>query len=557
MYAATFTGTAQLYTWDRETNTHRQATDRPTGTYVGALDPQGEYLWWFDDPEGDGFGIWKRQPFKGGEATPALPGLAPAYPSGLAIGSGVVVAGRVTESGSSIHLIREGYEFTLYSNARHAFVAGMSRDESLLCLAHTEHGDPVHRALRVVRIEDGEPVGELWDGHEKSLSASGFSPIKGDCRLLVSHERQGKPGLLIWDPVADRCDLLAIDLPGEIDADWYPDGRALLISHDHAGRTELYRYDLVARELARVGTPPGVVAGATARPDGSVEFAWSSAAAPSAILSTAGGVLLSTPGEPPPRSVPLEDIWVDGPGGPIHALLARPPHLLPPYSAIFVLHPGPDSADDDTFRPRRAAWVDAGYCVVHVNYRGSTGYGAAWRDALQGRPGLTELEDVAAVQDWVVARHLANRERCVIAGTGWGGYLALLGLGTQPERWAAGIATGPIADYPAAYQEEIEPLQAMDAALFGGTPQEIAGSYQRSSPMTYIEQITAPLLVLAGANDPRCPAKQLDGYLLRLKEIGKAHEVYRYDAELGLIPVAEQIRQMSVELEFALRHVRP
>ena len=58
-----------------------------------------------------------------------------------------------------------------------------------------------------------------------------------------------------------------------------------------------------------------------------------------------------------------------------------------------------------------AAYVDAGYAVVHVNYRGSTGYGSAWRDALTGRPGLTELEDVAAVYDALVAGDYAEARR--------------------------------------------------------------------------------------------------------------------------------------------------
>lgn len=562
MYASTATGVVELYTWDRDTDTHLQATNRPHGTYIGALDPSGEHLWWFDDTDGDEWGVWMRQPFDGGpstgeQATPALPGLEPAYPAGLAIGSGVVVVGRSTESGTSIHLVREGYEFRLYDSKYDAFVGGMSRDESLLCLAHSEHGDARHRALRVVQIEDGEQVAELWDGPGKDLTPAGFAPIKGDNRLLVNHERHGRPQLLIWDPVAGTEDELSIDLPGDIDADWCPDGYTLLISHDYAARTELYKYDLTFRELVRVEAPPGVVSGATARPDGSVEFAWSSSRSPQAIRSTASGILLRSPGETPPESVPVEDIWVDGPGGPIHALLARPAHLLPPYSAVFALHGGPDLADDDAFRPRRAAWVDAGYCVVHVNYRGSAGYGTAWRDAVEGRPGLTELEDVAAVRDWVIGHHLVHPDRCIIAGGSWGGYLALLGLGTQPDAWAAGIAAGPIADYLAAYEEEMEPLRSFDRALFGGGPDEKREAYVHSSPITYADKISAPVLILAGANDPRCPIGQIQSYLTRLQELEKEHEVYVYDAGHGSLVIDEQIQQMAVEMDFALRHCVP
>ena len=177
------------------------------------------------------------------------------------------------------------------------------------------------------------------------------------------------------------------------------------------------------------------------------------------------------------------------------------------------MHGGPESADDDSYRARRAAYVDAGYAVVHVNYRGSTGYGSAWRDALTGRPGLTELEDVGAVYDALVAEGIVDPQRAILSGGSWGGFLTLLGLGTQPERWAAGIAEVPVADYLAAYEDEMEGLRAYDRALFGGSPDEVHDVYVRSSPITYVDAVAAPVLVVAGANDPRCPIRQIDNYL--------------------------------------------
>lgn len=552
MYASTATGVVELYTWDRDTDTHRQATDREGGTYLGALDPSGEQLWWFADDHGDGWGVWMHQPFAGGAAEPALPGLAAAYPAGLAIGSGVVVAGRSTDTSTTVHLVREGYEFTLYENAQPAFVGGMSRDESLLCLSHSEHGDPWHRALRVVGIEDGSRVADLWDGPGKDLVPSGFSPVKGDSRLLVTHERHGRSALLIWDPTSGACDELSIDLPGEIDADWFPDGTALLICHDHAARTELHRFDLTSQKLTLLESPAGVISSATARPDGTVEFSWSSSASPQTIRSTSGSLVLPAP-DGIPESERVEDFWIDGPGGPIHALIARPNHLLPPFSTIFLLHRGADLTDDDTFQPRRAAWVDAGYCVVQVNHRGSAGYGPDWHDAVAENPGLVQLEDLAAVREWVVARHLAHPERCLVVG----GSLALLSLGAQPDLWAAGVAIAPIADHLVTYEDEVEPLRAIDRALFGGSPEEAPERYARASAISYADKLSAPVLILAADGDPRCPTRQLDGYLARLRELGKDHEVYRHDAPPGGIIIDDQIRQMDVELDFALRHVRP
>jgi len=222
---------------------------------------------------------------------------------------------------------------------------------------------------------------------------------------------------------------------------------------------------------------------------------------------------------------------------------------------VFLLHGGPTWSDSDSFASDRAAHVDLGCAVVHVNYRGSTGYGSAWRDALTGRPGLTELEDVAAVHDWAVATGLAAPGRSVLSGGSWGGYLTLLGLGTQPERWAGGVAAVPVADYVTAYEDEMEPLRAFDRSLFGGSPDEVPDRYVRSSPLTYVDRMTAPVLVLVGANDPRCPVRQVDTWLAAAQRHGLDVEVYRFDAGHGSLVVDERVRQLRAELSFVARRL--
>ncbi len=99
--------------------------------------------------------------------------------------------------------------------------------------------------------------------------------------------------------------------------------------------------------------------------------------------------------------------------------------------------------------------MDHGYAVLQVNYRGSTGYGSQWRDALEQRVGHVELEDVVAVRDHLVRTGVVAR-----TGSCWpallGRYLTLLGLGLYPDRWAVGVAGVPVADYLAAYEDEME-----------------------------------------------------------------------------------------------------
>jgi dienelactone hydrolase len=552
LYVSNVTGTFELYAWDRSSGSVRQVTERANGTSDGALPPDGEHVWWFDDTDGDEFGVWRRQPWEGGPDEQAAPGVPAAYPAGLEIGRDVVLVGCSTDDGTSVYRLQGGEVRELYRHEESADVAGLSRDERYLVLEHSEHGDAVHKALRVLDL-DGATVAELFDGEGLGLSVLGFSPVAGDPRVLAVHERTGRPRPFLWDPVTgEQTELPLDDLPGDLAADWYPDASALLVLADAAARATLHRLDLATGELTALPTPAGTVTGATARPDGTVEYSWSSAAEPPVVRSTAGGVVLPPPGTPAPPSVPVRDLWVDGPGGRVHALLAAPPGDGP-HPVVFVVHGGPSHHDTDAFAADRAAYVDLGCAVVEVNYRGSTGYGAAWRDAIIGRPGLTELEDLAAVRAAVVADGTADAARTALTGASWGGYLTLLGLGTQPELWTAGVASVPVADYLAAYEDEMEPLRAFDRTLFGGAPETVPERYVAASPLTYVDAVTAPVLVLAGANDPRCPLRQIDNWVTAAQERGKDVEVYRFDAGHGSLVVDERVRQMRVELEFVAR----
>lgn len=561
LFVSNATGTYELYAWDRASGEQRQATDRPNGTTDGVLSPDGASIWWFSDTDGDEFGVWMRQPFAGGDDEPAAPGLEPSYPAGLAIGrDGTSVVGRSTdEDGTTIHVVRTGADpSVIYRHRESAGVGDLSHDGTLIAIEHTEHGDAMHSALRVIRL-DGDPVAELDDTkggtQELGLEVLGFAPVDGDTRLLIGHQRRGRWEPMIWDVASGEETDLAIDLPGDVNAEWYPDGSGLLVAQSFEARGELFRYDLAKRELVRIETPTGSVSGATARPDGAVEYLWSSAAMPPQVRSTAGGVVLDPPGMKAPESVPVEDAWVEGPGGRIHALVQKPAGATGPLPTVFEIHGGPTWHDSDAFAAGPAAWIDHGYAVVRVNYRGSTGYGRQWTDALKHRVGLIELEDIAAVREWAVVSGLADPEKLILAGGSWGGYLTLLGLGTQPEAWALGLAAVPVADYVTAYHDEMEALKAMDRTLLGGTPEEVPERFAASSPLTYVDAVRAPVYISAGVNDPRCPIRQVENYVDRLAARGAVHEVYRYDAGHGSLVVEERIKQVRLEIAFAAEHL--
>jgi dienelactone hydrolase len=572
-YHSNASGTWEIFTWDRATDVHRQATDRRCGTHSATLSPDGERLWWFDDTDGDEFGRWVAQPFGGdADAAPAVtvpegakPDSLDGYSAGLEIGRRVVALGTATDDGSRIYLSRAGGPAELvYQHIEDAGVAALSHDETLLAISHSEHGDSRHPALRVLRLlpEGGtEAVAELADGPGRGLAPLEFPERSGDTRLLVGHERRGRDELLILDVATGEQTELPIDLPGDLSGGFYPDGRSLLVIHTHAARSTLHRYELETGALTQLPTAPGSVGGAGVRPGGAIEYSCSSAARPPTVRTLlpdgTDRELLTPPGEPAPDSAPVTELWVDGPGGPVHALVAAPAHDVRPLPTVFALHGGPHAADEDRYSPVRAAWVDAGFAVVEVNYRGSTGYGSAWRDAIEGNPGHTELADVAAVYDRCVAEGLADARRCVVNGWSWGGYLTLLALGTQPGRWAAGVAGVPVADYLVAYADEMEQLRAFDRALFGGSPEQLPDLYRDASPLSYVDRVRAPVLILAGENDPRCPIRQVENYLDALAARGDVdYRVLRFDAGHGSLVVEQTLRHVAAEIAFARAAVR-
>lgn len=558
IYLATTGGKTEAYAWDRAADTHRRVTDRPEGTTNARIDPAGAWIWWYDDDHGSELGRWLREPFApdtaDGGPRPAAPDLPPAYSTGIALDHAIAVTGASTDDGSFVHLVRPDQPSRLlYHHRELASVEGLSRDGALLCISHSEHGDAQHPALRVLDL-DGATITDLWDGPGLGLDVAGWSPIPGDQRLLLIHERDDLPRPRIWSPLTGAILEPPIDLPGELSAMWYPDAAALLLVHEHRGRSQLYRLDLASNALTRIDTEPGTIAGVRVHPDGAVWYGWSSAATPPEIrTATQAGsrVLLRPPGDPAPAGVGYTDHDVDG----IHAFLAEPPGPRP-HATVFLIHGGPTAHDRDQFLPAVQAWLDHGYAVIHVNYRGSTGYGRTWRDALIGNPGFTELADIATVHDWALREGIADPARTVLAGNSWGGYLTLFGLSIQPRRWSLGVAGVPVTDWAMQLEDEMEPLRRYDEALFDHKPiAEHPDLYRERSPSAYVERLRVPVMLLGGANDPRCPIRPIDAYVERLAELEKPHEYLRFDAGHSSMVIDEQIRQMAARLTFTARHL--
>jgi acetyl esterase/lipase len=555
-----------VHALDLETNEKRRVTDHPVGLQDGTPTLDGEGVLWFQDETGSEAGRWLVQPFGGGETTPFLPGVPLGWSMGLAQAPGVVAAATVDESGFHVWVSLDGEPATellhstesllLGSAAREGFLlGGLSTDGRLLCIEHSEHGDLVHPALRVIDPRDGSVVGDLLDPG-LSLAALAWSPVAGDDLLAFAHERDGdtRPG--IWNLATGEQRILELELEGEVIAeDWWPDASALLLRNRVEGRDVLLRYELATDTVEVVPTAPGIAMKARVRPDGRVWHVHESAQQPRHVVDDTGAEVIEITGAFVPDAAPFHSWHFENEHGQgVHGFFATPGGGGP-FPVIMFVHGGPTWLDMDRWHPDVQAFVDAGFAVGMVNYRGSLGYGREWRDTLVGNVGGPELEDVNAGLRDLVDRGIADPGRAVIAGGSWGGYITLLELGKHPDLWACGVAAVPVADYEASYDESAPLLQAYDRALLGGEPKDVPDLMRDRSPIYFADAVRAPVLILIGRNDSRCPYGQAMAYVDKLAARGHPHEVYVYETGHSSFDVEERIRQARLVLDFLAHHM--
>jgi dipeptidyl aminopeptidase/acylaminoacyl peptidase len=567
VYASNETGVWQVHAWEVSTGRRRVVTDNPVGVVDGLPTLDGEGILWFDDTTGDESGRWLVQPFHGGESKPFLDRVPQGWSEGLAQAPGIVAAAISDRGGFAVHVSLDGAPATelLRSddslrigsvNQGGFLLGGLSADGALLCLEHSEHGDLIHPALRVVDPRTGATIGELVD-QGLSLHAHCWSPVAGDARLAFVHERDGdeRPG--IWDLATGERTDLAIDLDGPVEVDdWWQDGSALLLRNTFEGRTSLYRYELAAGRLDAVETEPGFVLKARARPDGRIWLLHEQGHRQRLVLDDTSAELLPPEGGLGPAGRPYESWHFENEHGQgVHGFYVTPDDSGGPFPVVMFVHGGPSWYDLDRWQPEVQAYVDAGLAVGMVNYRGSIGYGREWRDTLIGNIGGPELEDVNAGLRDLVTRGLADPERAVIAGHSWGGYITLLELGKHPDLWVCGVAGVPVGDYEDGYEELSPTLQAYDRALLGAEPKDVPELMRDRNAINFADDVRAPVLFLIGRNDSRCPYRQAMLYVERLAARAHPHEVYVFDAGHAAFDVEERVRQVSTILAFLARHV--
>lgn len=206
---------------------------------------------------------------------------------------------------------------------------------------------------------------------------------------------------------------------------------------------------------------------------------------------------------------------------------------LPPL--IVRIHGGPTAAARPEFSTSVQFWTTRGFAVVDVNYRGSTGFGRDYRDALNGRWGVAEVEDCLAVTRYLAGGGLVDGSRCVIRGGSAGGFTALAALCFQADWGASGAFAGACSLYGVTdlaalasdtHKFESRYLDGLVAPLPGGE-----GIYRSRSPLFHAEKIDRPVLLLQGSEDRVVPPAQARVLAEALTRNGVPHRFVLYEGE--------------------------
>jgi dipeptidyl aminopeptidase/acylaminoacyl peptidase len=271
----------------------------------------------------------------------------------------------------------------------------------------------------------------------------------------------------------------------------------------------------------------------------------------------------------PARDLGLDPAWFSRPEhvtfptedrgtgiGEAHALVypptnpeaSAPEGELPPL--MVVVHGGPTAAASPVLNLEVQYWTSRGFCVADVDYRGSTGYGRRYRDALQGRWGIVDLDDVVEC-----ARHLADSgrvdpARMAIRGGSAGGYTTLAALSMRPGVFTAGASHFGVADLGALAAEthkfESRYLDGLVAPWPSG-----AAVYAERSPINHVDALDTPLAVFQGEEDAVVPPAQAEAIVAALRAKGVSHAYLLFPGEQHGFRKAENIRAaLDGELSF-------
>ncbi len=242
-------------------------------------------------------------------------------------------------------------------------------------------------------------------------------------------------------------------------------------------------------------------------------------------------------------------------GATAHALFYRPtnPRARGPEGEapplVVISHGGPTSSARPQLNLTIQYWTSRGLAVVDVNYRGSSGFGRAYRRMLDGRWGIDDVEDCAAAARHLAARGEADPERLAIRGSSAGGLTTLSAL-TSRDDFAAGASLYGISDLEALARDTHKFESRYLDGLVGPYPEERA-TYEARSPIHHADRLSCPLIVFQGSEDAVVPPSQAESMVRVLRDKGIPFSYLLFEGEQhGFRQASSILRVLTAELYF-------
>lgn len=407
---------------------------------------------------------------------------------------------------------------------------------------------------------------------EQLYSAQAIAP-EGDKVLITSNAGNGYDNVGLLDIASKKIHWLTRD-KWEIRAGHFsPDGRSVTWIANLDGNTDIYLHDLTsghttALPLAKGANVPGGSESAFTRDGTQLLYYHNGPNAPNDVWvydiargksrqitqSLLAGVRPEDMVEPYLVHYPSRD------GKFTISALVYMPYNLPrngQHPAIVYVHGGPTAQTVNSFNRIVQYVVNQGYIVIAPNYRGSTGYGREFQQANLFDMGGGDLQDVLAAADWIKQSGYVDARKLILMGGSYGGYMTMMGVTKAPELWAAGVPIVPFVNFFTEIENEDPVLRQCDLATMGD-PVDNKALFEDRSPIFFIDKIKAPLLLLAGGNDPRCPKSESQQVVDAIKKRGGVVEYKVYENEgHSFTRVENQIDAYKRVADFLQAHVPP
>jgi dipeptidyl aminopeptidase/acylaminoacyl peptidase len=419
-----------------------------------------------------------------------------------------------------------GAERVVYDGGGYVVAEGFSPDAAWYAITKLtdRSGD---NDLYLLGLDSGEVV--LVAPHEEPATVSGPAWVADGSSFYFSTDVGRDTTAVARYDLATRSWAYVLEPGWETACRTDPSGTRLLVATNEEGWTRAELRDPASLELVAAVPLPGrgVCSEWTFSRDGAtLAFSYSSPLVPGDVwaLDTASGALTRLTESPsavdPATLASPEQCRFDSFDGLSVPLFLYPPTTGPPERGAPVVvwvHGGPEGQSRPAWNPLIAYLASRGYAVCVPNVRGSTGYGKAYQALDDRRLRLDSVADLASLHDWLAASEGLDATRAALFGGSYGGYMVLAGLTFQPERWAAGVDVVGISSLVTFLENTSGYRRRFREREYGflDTDREFL---HEASPLTHVDRLRAPLLIIHGANDPRVPlseAEQLHDTLAR------------------------------------------